>query len=159
MQTALRHTLAAAALGLAGTASAGDAIDYPDGYRLWAHVKTMALHPDHPLADPFLGIHHVYANLPAVRGLRTDDYPDGAVFVFDQLAWETGDGASVEGDRVLVGVMVKDRARFPKTGGWGFEGFAGDSRSQRLVDDGGASCFGCHVQVEDRGYVFSRWRD
>ncbi|MGD2138119.1 MAG: cytochrome P460 family protein [Gammaproteobacteria bacterium] len=69
------------------------------------------------------------------------------------------DNASTEGDRVLVGVMVKDSDKFPSTGGWCFEGFAGDSRTERLVNDGGQSCFAGHASQKDSAYVYTHWRD
>ncbi|MEA3276302.1 MAG: cytochrome P460 family protein [Pseudomonadota bacterium] len=71
----------------------------------------------------------------------------------------TKNNASTEGNRVLIGVMVKDRERFADTGGWGFEAWAGDSRDERLVKDGGASCYGCHTEKRERDFVFTEWRD
>jgi len=140
-------------------AVAEESVSYPEGYRDWVHVKTMVIHPGHPLENPFLGIHHIYANDAARRGLETGTFADGAVFAFDLLEYSTDDAASTEGPRVLLGVMEKDQARFPQTGGWGFEGWGGDSRTERLVSDGGTGCYGCHMQVQDRDYVFSQWRD
>ena len=55
--------------------------------------------------------------------------------------------------------MVKDRRRFSKTDGWGYEAWAGNSRTERLVADGGASCHSCHAQQSKRDYVFSEWRE
>jgi hypothetical protein len=152
--------LVLASLASATTIAVADgAPDYPDPYRDWTHVKSMVIHPGHPLQTPFEGIHHVYANADARRGLETGDFADGAMLVFDLLEYQTADAASSEGDRVLLGVMVKDGDRYAETGGWGFEAWRGDSRTDRIVDDGGAGCFGCHTQVEDRDYVFSQWRD
>ncbi len=148
-----------AMLALSHTALGADLIDYPDGYRLWAHAKSMTIHKGHPLENPFLGVHHVYANDRALAGLKSDRFEDGSVLVFDLLQSQDAGNASVEGDRVLIGVMVKDSQRFPKTDGWGYEGWAGDSRTERLVNDGGTSCHGCHTQKKDRDFVFSQWRD
>lgn len=132
-------------------------VPYPEGYRDWTHVKSMVIEPGHPLANPFEGIHHIYANPSAREGLRNGTYPDGSVLVFDLLEAVRGDAAVGEGERKLVGVMVRDAARYGATGGWGFEGFAGNSRSERLTDDGGAGCYACH-QPEPGG-VFTRPRD
>ncbi|MCF7983008.1 MAG: cytochrome P460 family protein [Thiohalocapsa sp.] len=154
----MKSTLFALAAA-AGIAQAAEPIAYPEEYRDWTHVKSMVIYDDHPLADPFKGIHHIYANDAAQAGLASGDYADGAAFAFDQLAFVTDAGASTEGDRVLIGLMVKDRARFPDTGGWGFEGWRGDSRDERLVSDGGAGCFGCHTQVQEQDYVFTQWRN
>lgn len=132
-------------------------VPYPEGYRDWTHVKSMVIEPGHPLANPFEGIHHIYVNASAREGLRNGTYPDGSVLVFDLLETVRGDAAVSEGGRKLVGVMVRDAARYAATGGWGFEGFAGNSRSERLTDDGGAGCYACH-QPEPQG-VFTRLRD
>lgn len=157
----LLGVLLAAALGLgapAGPALAGPQVPYPAGYREWVHVKSMVIEPGHPLADPFQGIHHVYANGKALEGLRSGRYADGAVLVFDLLDYTEQGHALVEGRRKLVGVMWRDSRRYGATGGWGFEAFAGDSRERRLTRDGGRACFACHRSQEARGYVFSRWR-
>jgi len=152
--------LLAGALGIGvGPLAAQDPIDYPEGYRSWAHVKTLILHSGHALADPFEGIHHVYANPSAVTATQGGEVADGSVLVFDLLEAVTEGEATAEGQRKLLAVMVKDRARFAKTGGWGYEAWAGDSRSERLVSDGGASCHGCHASQADSDYVFSRWRE
>ncbi|AHE97064.1 cytochrome P460 family protein [Thioalkalivibrio paradoxus] len=133
-------------------------VAYPEGYRHWHHAKSMVIHDGHPLADPFAGIHHIYVNDPALEGLQTGRYADGSVFVFDLLEADAGDEAITEGERKLVGVMVKGAETYRETGGWGFEGFAGDSRDQRLVSDGGQGCFACHQSQADSDYVFTRWR-
>ena len=142
----------------AGT-NAADSVDYPDGYRAWTHIKTMVLHKGHALENPFMGIHHVYGNEKGVKGSRSGQYDDGAVLVFDLLQYKTQDNASTEGDRILVGVMVKDSAKYTSTGGWGFEGFKGNSHTERLVNDGGQSCYACHASQQETNYVFTRWRD
>lgn len=134
-------------------------VPYPDGYRAWHHVKSMVILPGHPLEDPFEGIHHIYANDKALEGLGQNRYEDGAVLVFDLLESVRGEHAVEEGDRKLVGVMVHDARRYSSTGNWGFEGFAGNSRSERLTRDGGQSCFACHASQKDRQYVFTRLRD
>jgi hypothetical protein len=149
---------AALALGAFGT-NAAEPPDYPKDYRNWTHVKSMVIHPGHPLAQPFQGIHHVYANDAARAGLASGDYADGAIFVFDQLAYNTADNASTEGERVLLGIMLKNAERYADTGGWGFEAWQRDSRTARMVNDGGAGCYSCHEDVAARGYVFTQWRD
>jgi hypothetical protein len=78
--------------------------------------------------------------------------------VFDLLAAKDDGGAWVSGDRKLIGVMRKDRSRFKTTGGWGFEGFKGDSRTDRMVTDANAQCFACHQGQRDNDFVFSGYR-
>ncbi len=138
---------------------AGDSkVSYPEGYRNWLHVKSMLIKPGHPLEDPFQGIHHVYANAKAVKGLNDGAYSDGAVLVFDLLEYTEQDNAITEGNRKLTGVMYKDTKQYAKTGGWGFEAFAADSKTERLVTDSGASCFACHTSEKNDDYVFSKLR-
>jgi len=134
-------------------------VPYPQNYRSWAHVKTMLIEPGHPLANPFQGIHHVYANQKAYQGLKSGNYSDGAVLVFDLIDYLQKDKAIQEGSRKLVGVMHKDAKKYAQTGGWGFEGFAANSKTERLVKDGGLSCFGCHAPEKANDFVFSKLRD
>ena len=159
MKRFLACSLSTVLLTTSGITTAAESIDYPQGYRGWTHVKSMVLHPGHPLENPFKGIHHVYANQDGVTGIRTGRFKDGSVLVFDLLEFVTREKASTEGERVLLGVMVKDGGRYPETGGWGFEAFKGNSHDQRLVTDGGRSCFECHTSQKDHDYVFSQWRE
>lgn len=157
----MKHVLVIAALvTAAGSAAAlkNEPVGYPEGYRHWTHVKSMVILPGHPLENPFAGIHHIYANDPAMDGLKRGAYRDGSVFVFDLLEYAEADHAGAEGARKLIGVMKKDAKQFAATGGWGFAGFKGDSRTERLVTDAGAGCFACHASQKDRDYVFSAMR-
>jgi hypothetical protein len=151
--------LAIASAPLGAILAKDGGVPYPDGYRAWHHVKSMVILPGHPLEDPFAGVHHIYANDKALAGLQRNRYEDGAVLVFDLLESVRSEHAVEEGERKLVGVMAYDAQRYADTGGWGFEGFAGNSRTERLVDDGGQACFACHASQEDRQYVFTRPRD
>ncbi len=159
MKRFLQLTILISAIVIPCLSRADSLVEYPDGYRGWTHIKSMVLHTGHPLENPFKGIHHIYGNGKAVVGTQTGKFKEGSVLVFDLLEYQTQDNASTEGNRVLVGVMVKDSKRFAKTGGWGFEGFKGNSHTERLVKDGGQSCFGCHNSQKDHDYVFSRWRE
>ena len=156
-----RFRLPLLALTLAGLAhAAGPAVDYPTGYRQWPHVKSMVIHSDkHPLFAAFGGMHHIYANAEAMRAYtKGGTFADGSVLVFDLLEAKDDGGAFVSGDRKVVAVMVKDRARFKATGGWGFEGFKDDSRTERVVKDPAKECFACHQQQKDNDFVFSGYR-
>ncbi len=134
-------------------------VPYPEGYRNWLHAKSMLIQPGHALENPFQGLHHIYANQKAVKGLKTGRYDDGAVLVFDLLKYQEKDKTIQEGERKLVGVMQKDSAKYASTGGWGFEGFAGNSKTERLVKDGGKACFDCHTAQKGKDYVFSELRE
>jgi hypothetical protein len=85
-----------AAIGAQG----GNQVPYPDGYREWTHVKSMVIQKGHPLFDAFGGLHHIYANAAAADALRASkSFPDGAVFVFDQLTATMENNAIMEGPR------------------------------------------------------------
>ncbi|MBX9812543.1 MAG: cytochrome P460 family protein [Burkholderiales bacterium] len=134
-------------------------VPYPTGYRDWHHVKSMVINSGHPLYQSFGGIHHLYANKKAVEGYRKGRFPDGAVIVFDLLEAKTADDAVTEGPRKVVGVMHRDAKKFRDTGGWGFEGFKGDSRTERAVGkDAATACYQCHAQQKDKDFVFSSLR-
>lgn len=134
-------------------------VSYPEGYRNWTHVKSMMINPGHPLYDAFGGIHHLYANAKAMEGYKSGKFPAGAVIVFDLLETRSADNAVQEGARKVVGVMHKDATRWKDTGGWGYEGFKGDSKTERAVGKNAASaCHSCHKQQKERDFVFSSYR-
>lgn len=153
--------IAASALAVIGVAIAADnAVPHPEGYRKWQHVKSMVIQEGHPLHGAFGGIHHLYANENAMQGYRSGKFPDGAVIAFDLLEAPQADNAIVEGKRKVLGVMHKDSEKYAATGGWGFEGFVGDSKTERAVGANAATaCFGCHTAQKQSDYVFSTYRE
>jgi hypothetical protein len=134
-------------------------VPYPEGYRDWTHVKSMAiLSPDHPLFADFGGIHHIYANDKAVRALKNGTkHAEGAMIVFDLLEANQSGGAATEGKRKFTAVMLKGKA-YADTGKWGYEAFAGDSKTERAVKDAAGQCFSCHASQESGEFVFTKWR-
>lgn len=149
-------TVTFTALTLAATPAE---VPYPTNYRHWTHVKSMVIEPGHALHATFGGIHHLYANEPAMQGYRSGRFPDGAVIVFDLLEAASADHAMTEGKRKVVGVMHRDAKKYAATGGWGFEGFAGDTRDQRVVGANAANaCFACHQARKPNDFVFSSYR-
>ncbi len=157
LATAIAATVTA---GVTMTMAASPAeVPYPTNYREWTHVKSMVIEPGHALHATFGGIHHLYANDKAMQGYKAGKFPDGAVIVFDLLEATAADHTVTEGKRKVVGVMHRDTAKFASTGGWGFEGFAGDSTTQRAVGANAATaCFGCHQARKPNDYVFSSYR-
>ena len=157
----LKHVLSALVwMTLVLPAIAAEQVPYPAGYRNWHHVKSMTIDKGHPLYEAFGGIHHIYANPKAGAGYKSGKFPDGAVIVFDLLEAKSADNAVTEGARKVVGVMHKDAKKFAATGGWGFEGFGGGDKTNRVVRDKAASaCFACHEPQKGHDYVFSRLRD
>src|SRR5215471_1658203 len=144
---------------LSSWAQSNDAIPYPAGYRLWAHVKTALIGPQSPAFENSGGIHHIYANEKATEGYRTGKFPDGSVIVADFLETRENAGVTTEGPRRRIDVMVKDSKRFAATGGWGFEQFKGDSQTDRMVRaEIATKCFDCHSKQKERDSVFSEFR-
>jgi hypothetical protein len=151
---------AALVLFAAAPALRSDSSNFPVDYRQWIHVKSVIIGPSSPFFAAQGGIHHVYANPAAFQGLRNGDYSDGSVLVFELLTLNEKDGASSEGARRRVDVMIKDSRANPATGGWRFDRFMGDDRSHStLTDQERADCFTCHSNAKDRGSVFSRFRN
>ena len=147
--------LAAALLGAAIAPAPNDVV-YPEGYRLWTHVASSVTNQ-----GPQTGtIHNIYANELALEGYRTGRYDDGSVIVGDLLSPRPEGFMNVSGARIRVAVMHRDSARYAATGGWGFEQFRGDSKTDRMVvaDTGAARCFSCHSTKTQTGFVFSTLR-
>lgn len=150
------HVLLAAAALLAAVrlgAADGEAIVHPAGYRAFRHVKTTLVGKASPIFEREGGIHHFYANAAAVEGHRSGAFPDGAVLVDDLLEAPENGGVTREGPRRRTAVMLKDAARFPETGGWGFEVYRGEVRDGTLDRAGRAACYACHAKA--KGAVFT----
>ena len=158
MQTHIKILILAATGFIASPVFAAE-VPYPYGYRDWHHVKSMVINPGHPLHDAFGGIHHIYANAKAVNGYSKGKFENGSIIIFDLLEAKSDGNAVTEGARKVVGVMHKDAKRFAATGGWGFEGFKGDSKTERAVGkNADSACFQCHVPQKASDYVFSKLR-
>jgi hypothetical protein len=156
----MKRLLALLALLPPGALGADPApVPYPEGYRNWTHVKSMVIEKGHPLFDAFGGIHHIYANKQASQGYKSGKFPAGSVIVFDLLEAKRSDNAVQEGERKVLGVMRKDPEKWKETGSWGFEGFKGDSKTERAVSkNAAAACFQCHTSQKDKDFVFSSYR-
>jgi hypothetical protein len=153
---------ALAVLDLAGRAAPPPSPAFPDGYRDWRHVSTGLIGPDSPAHAVNGGFHHIYANPLALRGYREGRFPDGAVLVYDLFETvDRGGGATGQGARRHVDVMVKDSRRFAATDGWGYAEFAAGERTPRpgIAASQAATCHACHQRAAARGYVFSTSRD
>jgi hypothetical protein len=148
------------ALAFSGVVFAQSSSDvaYPEGYRNWVHVKSALVSPSHATYATNGGFHHIYANTEAMNGYRTRTFPDGSIIVFDWLEMQDNSGAFAEGARRQVDVMVKDSRRFASTGGWGFQRFVKDSKSERAAMPSPAQCFACHDRLKKDGLVLSSYR-
>ncbi len=136
-----------------------DVVPYPEGFRMWTHVKTSVVGPKNPAYSFVGGFDHIYANEKAMKGYTTGIFEDGAVVVFDVIIATDKDGDLTEGERKVVDVMMKDAVKFKDTGGWGFEEFKGNSKTERTVlQAASARCFSCHSNQKDKNYIFSSYR-
>ena len=158
----MRDEFIAAAL-LATSAFAAAAPDavvpYPEGYREWTHVSSAFVGPQSAGFDRNGGLHHIYANKEAVFGYRSGRFGDGSMIVVDWLEPREKDGVVTEGPRRRLDVMRKDGKSNGEAGGWRFEQFKGDSRTERLVTpEIAARCVACHSQRKEQDYVFSALR-
>jgi len=107
-------------------------VKYPDGYRYWTHAeinggpagarpaRCFRRHPSH-LRQP--ACHEGHDQRPVTS-------PTAPCLVFDLYEAQRENNAIVEGPHKLVGVMQKHDKKYSATGGWGFEGFRGDSRER-----------------------------
>ena len=156
-------TAAAAAL-LVVTAAARSqqdlSIPFPDGYRNWAHVKSVVVGPSSAAFATEGGIHHIYANERAREGYRAGKFPDGSIVVYDLLETKESAGNLLEGAPRRLDVMVKDSRRFAQNEGWGFASFRGGERTGGdLSLERQRKCLDCHAKRRDHDYVQSTFRD
>jgi hypothetical protein len=133
-------------------------VAYPEGYRNWIHVKSSLISPSHKLFATVGGFQHIYANPEAMVGYRTRSFPEGSIVVFDWLDMKDNNGAFEEGPRRQVDVMVKDSPRFATTGGWGFQRFVKDSKSELAATPTPQQCFACHDKLKKDGLILSSFR-
>ena len=137
-----------------------DEVPYPEGYRMWTHVKTGLVGPSSPFFQFAGGYHHIYANEKAMVGYTTGKFADGSIVVFDVLDTKEQNGNTAENGRKHIDVMVKDSVKYVNTEGWGFEEFAGDSHTQRVLTPvAKMQCFNCHARRKTNDYVFSSFRE
>ena len=149
------------------TAAADTGTPYPEGYRQWTFLHssmvpaTFGEFAKKPCEKPCIaGIFHFYANDKAMVGLRTGAYPDGAIIAEEMLEWLAGPGGTGgEGQRRLVGVMVKNSQRYASTDGWGYGSFDEGSRLDKLDGKARETCHQCHVARKDQGFVFTKYRE
>lgn len=133
-------------------------VAYPEGYRDWTHVKTYIVGPENPVFKFIGGFNHVYANDKAMQGYKTGYFPDGSVIVSDVIEAKEDSMDIREGSRHHIDVMMKDSLKYASWGGWGFEQFADNSNTKRLLTPQiRMICTNCHAKQKD--FVFSEYRD
>jgi hypothetical protein len=131
----------------------------PTGYRDWRLISVA--HEEGKQND----IRAILGNDIAIKANREGKFPfpDGAIIA--RLAWQYvsseennqafGQSQSfVAGAPTNVQFMVKDSTKYASTGGWGFAQF----NDGKPIDPAGLiACFGCHVPVKARDFVFTRY--
>src|SRR5580704_13877837 len=143
--------------------SADDGVPFPNGFRDWYFVNSLTAPAESALFGHVAGVHHIYVNakgLPTLKAGGAFPYPDGTVFADDVHDFSVKDGASLEGTKKFVTVMVKDAKKYAATGGWGFQVWAGGDPSKPQVPDVAHSvqaCFVCHTPEKAQDYVFSTY--
>lgn len=128
--------------------------EYKDFERKW-HPVTVRFRKD---TDE---MRFVYANDQAWEVLKSGsaNYPDGAVLA--KVGVVTHDDPSFPSSAVPGGVrrfqlMVKDRAKYRETDGWGYALF--DAQGVTFSEDPKSTaqaCAACHRAVAEKGFVFS----
>jgi hypothetical protein len=152
---------ASALLVVAGAACAGDSnttVPFPPEYRKWAVVRSLVVGPENRSFATNGGFHHYYANEKALEGFGTGHFPDGSVVVDERLELRQEAGVTLEGPRKSVAVMDKEVMRYQSTGGWGFDVFAGEDRTEGASASVRTACFSCHSQRKGHDFVFSEFR-
>jgi hypothetical protein len=145
------------------SASADDGVPFPDGFRDWFFVNSLTATAESPLFGHVAGVHHIYVNargLPTLKAGGGFPYPDGTIFADDVHEFSVKDGASLEGAKKLVTVMVKDAKKYATTGGWGFQVWAAGDPTKPQVPDIAHSvqaCFVCHTPQKVQDYTFSSY--
>ena len=144
----------------------GAGTPYPEGYRHWTFLHSSMVPPTFsafgkkPCEKPCTaGIFHFYANDKAMQGLRTGSYPDGAIIAEEMLEWLSTSNGAKEGQRRVIGAMVRDSKRYSSTGGWGYGSFDDGSRTDMLDAKAREACAQCHLTRKDQGYVFTEYRE
>jgi hypothetical protein len=139
---------------------APQSLPFPVGYSRWTHIKSGLIASGHAAYPRFGGLHHIYANAIALEGYRSGRFADGSVLVYDLFETrDNGDATIDQGTRRHIDVMVKDRARFAATGGWGYAEFAAGERRDRLRTAQRDDCAACHASQKHSDQVFSRWHE
>lgn len=143
--------------------AAGDDVPFPNGFRDWFAVNSMIVTKDSPISGQIGGLHIIYVNakgLPTLKGGGPFPYPDGTAFADDVHEFSVKDGSYIEGNKKAVTVMIKDAKKYAKTGGWGFQVWAGGDPSKPLVPDAAhavQACFTCHTPQKNQDYTFSTY--
>jgi len=95
--------------------------------------------------------------MKAVDARATNPWPDGSVFAKITVASvDDGAGHISAGKFVQVEFMVKDKAKYAATKGWGYARYKGDDLKPYGADAHfDRECVGCHEPMRDNDYVYT----
>jgi hypothetical protein len=134
---------------------APNGINLPEGYKDWRLLSTH-YRTDNNTIRAVLGNDIA---IKAAREGRTNPWPDGAVLaktVFKGAKHDRFEAAIEPGAFVHAEFMIKDSAKYAKTGGWGYARWLGQEQKPYGKDaDFVQECIGCHTPVKDRDWVFT----
>lgn len=132
----------------------------PQGYRDWRLISVAR--EEGTLDD----IRAVLGNDAAIKAYREGKLPFPEGTIIARLAWSLD--ASEENNRTFgraqsfvagspkngVQFMVKDSKKYASTGGWGYAQF---DDGKPVADEVLETCHSCHLAIEARDFVFTRY--
>jgi hypothetical protein len=136
-------------------------VPFPEGYQRWTHIESSITGFNKVPQGKSDGFQHIYANDRAMEGYKSGIFPDGSILVFDKQEADTSGNYIRPGKRKFIDVMYKDGALFKETGGWGFEEFSGNSKTEgRISGLRQLNCFkSCHQNKAKTDFVFTRFKE
>ena len=132
---------------------APNGILFPSDYKNWKPISSTERFDNN-------SIRQILGNDIAIKAIaenQINPWPDGATFA--KIAWfeQTGaDGVIRPGEFFQVEFMIRDKAKYANTLGWGWARWRGADlkpygKDANFVDE----CVGCHRPLEDTNYVFT----
>jgi hypothetical protein len=132
---------------------APNGIPFPSDYKNWRPISSTERFDNN-------SIRQILGNDIAIKAIaenQINPWPDGATFA--KIAWieQTGsDGVIRPGEFFQVEFMIRDKAKYANTLGWGWARWRGTDlkpygKDANFVDE----CVGCHRPLEDTNYVFT----
>jgi hypothetical protein len=149
--------------GASSAKSVDDAVQFPTGFHDWYAVNALTAPKESPVFGGVEGVHIIHVNAKGLATLKKGGplpYPDGTIFADEVHSYSIKDGATFEGPKIAVTVMVKDAKKYPTTGGWGFQVFAGGDPTKPQLPNVAASipaCFNCHTPQKANDWTFSTY--
>ncbi len=97
--------------------------------------------------------------IEAARAGKTNPWPNGTVLA--KLGWkhkisDKFPAATIPSDFTRADFMIKDDVKYAATGGWGWGRWIGLELKAYDKADFAQECLGCHQNVKDQDYVFTR---